>query len=251
MTKPTTIKGVLDELDAIVYECISTNSRLGYFAYVYRRTTAEIASEISKGSFQDNKRLEEFDVVFANLYIDAYKAFKANIETSNVWEFSFENQNQPLTILQHVLLGMNAHINLDLSIAAAQVMQGKEINDLKPDFDKVNDILFQITNELQSRLSRVSPFMFLLDWAGQNSDEKVIDFSMRKARQQSWNSANLFWSLGAPDNQFAIKELDLLTLKLSRIIKTPKLKSLQFILKLMQFLETKKVRKVLFKLKAD
>jgi len=251
MSKPTTITEVLNELDTIISECISTNSRLGYFAFVYRRTTAEIASELSKGSFQDNKRLEEFDVVFANLYIDAYNAFKANMEISKVWEFSFQNQNESLTILQHILLGMNAHINLDLSIAAAQVMQGKEINDLKADFDKVNDILFQITNELQSRLSRVSPLMFLLDWIGQNSDEKAIDFSMRKARQQSWNSAYLFWSLGVPDNQFAIKELDLLTLKLSRIIKTPKLKSLQLILKLMQFLETKAVKKVLLKLKTD
>lgn len=251
MPKPTTINAVLEELDAIIYDCISANSRLGYFAYVYRRTTAEIASELAKGNFQNKLLLEEFDVVFANLYIDAYKGYKANKPTSKVWEFSFQNQNESLTILQHILLGMNAHINLDLSVAAAHVMKGKDIKHLHADFMKVNDILFQITNELQDRLSRVSPFMFLLDWVGQNSDEKIIDFSMRKAREQSWNSANLFWSLGEPDNQKAIKDLDVLTLKLSRIIKTPKLKTLQFILKVMRFMETKDVGKVILKLKAD
>jgi len=251
MSKPTTINDVLDELDAIIYECITTNSRLGYFAYVYRRTTAEIASELEKGNFQNNKRMEEFDVAFANLYIDAYYAFKANTETSKVWEFSFTNQNESLTILQHILLGMNAHINLDLGIAAAQIMKGKDVKDLQADFNKVNDILFQITNEIQARLSRVSPLMFLLDWIGQNTDEKVIDFSMRKARQQSWNSANLFWSLGEANNSIAIKDLDLLALKLSKIIKTPRLKTLQFVLKLMRFLETKNVDKVILKLKAD
>ncbi len=111
MPKPVTISEVLEELDAILSECILTNSRLGYFAYVYRRTTAEIASEIAKGNFQNNEQLEEFDVAFANLYIDAYKAFKANKATRKVWEFSFQNQNEPLTILQHILLGMNAPIN--------------------------------------------------------------------------------------------------------------------------------------------
>jgi hypothetical protein len=251
MPKPTTINEVLNELDAIIYECISTNSRLGYFAYVYRRTTAEIASEIAKGSFQNNRRLEEFDVVFANLYIDAYKDFKANKAVSKVWEFSFQQDKAFLTIIQHILMGMNAHINLDLSIAAARVMKGKDIKDLKSDFDKVNDILFQLTNELQARLSRVSPLMVLSDWVGQNTDEKVIDFSMRKAREQSWNSANLFWSLGDSHNKKAIQELDNLTLKLSQRIKNPRLRTLQFILKIMRFLETNQVSKVLLKLKAN
>ena len=250
MSKPTTITEVLEELDAIINECISANSRLGYFAYVYRRTTAEIASEISKGSFQDNERLEEFDVEFANLYIDAYKDFKANKPVSKVWAFSFQQKNQPLTILQHILLGMNAHINLDLSIAAARVMKGKDIKDLHGDYNKVNDILFQITNELQSRLGRVSPLVFLLDWIGQNTDEKVIDFSMRKAREQAWNSANEFWSIGEPDNEKAIKELDELTLKFSQLLTNPRLNLIKFALKVIRFFETKNVIKVLLKLKS-
>jgi hypothetical protein len=248
MSRPTTIRGVLDTLHDIIQECIATKSPLGYFAYVYRRTTAEIASEIAKGRFEDNARLESFDVVFANLYIDAYYAYKANAQASKVWEFAFRQERESLSILQHILLGMNAHINLDLSIAAAQIMKGKDISNLKKDFDKVNDILQQIINEMQDRLSRVSPLMFVLDWIGQHSDEKIIDFSMRKARQQSWNSANLFWSLGHPDNQDAINGLDELTLKLSQIIKNPRLSLLKLTLKFIQFFETKSVDKVLLKL---
>lgn len=249
MQKPTTIDEVLDELDAIIYECISTKSPLGYFAYVYRRTTAEIASEIKKGRFEDNERLETFDVIFANLYIDAYYAFKNNTPTSRVWEFAFLQKKQSLTILQHILLGMNAHINLDLSIAAAETMKGKDMSKLSADFDKVNDILQQIINEMQDRLSRVSPLLFVLDWIGQHSDEKIIDFSMRKARQQSWNSANLFWSLGATHNHKAIDELDKLTLKLSQIITNPKFVVIKFALKLIGFFETKEVDKILLKIK--
>jgi hypothetical protein len=249
MSKPTTISAVLNTLDAIIDECISHKSRLGLFAYVYRRTTAEIASEIEKGNFENNERLEQFDVLFANLYIDAYKAFKAGEETSKVWKFAFKQDEKSMSILQHILLGMNAHINLDLSIAASQVMQGKNIQDLKSDFDKVNDILYNITNELQDRLSRVSPLFFLLDWIGGKKDEKMIDFSMRKARQQSWNSANLFWSLGDADRKKAINELDELTENLSRIIANPKFILIKLTLKIISFFETQEVDKILMKMK--
>ena len=146
---------------------------------------------------------------------------------------------------------MNAHINLDLAVSTASTMSGLEIIDIKDDFNKVNDILFQITNELQDRLSRVSPLMFILDLLGKNKDEKVIDFSMRKAREQSWNSANLIWSLGENQDEKAINEIDHLVLKISERIKTPKTRTIRFLLKLMQKFETKQVSKIISKLKAD
>ncbi|SDE74174.1 hypothetical protein SAMN04487992_103202 [Cellulophaga baltica] len=58
MNKPKTIKEVLVVLDTIIEECIAKNSRLGLFAYLYRRTTAEILKEVERGSFEDNAQLE-------------------------------------------------------------------------------------------------------------------------------------------------------------------------------------------------
>ncbi|WP_194766297.1 DUF5995 family protein [Tamlana sp. I1] len=251
MPRATTIQNVLDELDLIIEECIATNSRLGLFAYIYRRTTYEIASEIALGNFEDNQRLEIMDVAFANLYLDAYKAYKNGQPVSAVWAYAFNHAHEPLTILQHIMLGMNAHINLDLSIATAATMSGQDILDIEADFNKVNDILFQITNEMQDRLSRVSPLMFLLDFLGKNNDEKIIDFSMRKAREQSWNAANLLWSLGDDNNHEAINKIDMLVLKLSTCIKTPKTKMIQFILKRIQSFEIKEVSVIISKLKSD
>ncbi|KAA5824725.1 hypothetical protein FPF71_08560 [Algibacter amylolyticus] len=251
MPRATTIQSVLTQLDDIINECVKTNSRLGLFAYIYRRTTTEIASEIALGRFEDNARLEILDVEFANLYLDAYNAYKTNQTISDAWKFAFINAQEPLTIVQHIMLGMNAHINLDLALATAKTMTGLELNDIQKDFNNVNDILFQIVNELQDRLSRVSPLMILLDWVGQNEDEKLIDFSMRKAREQSWNSANLLWSLGNEHNANTKKNIDTLVVKLSEIIKTPKTRLVQFLLKLIAKFETKDVGRIISKLKAD
>lgn len=251
MSRATTIDNVIQELDVIIDECITTNNRMGLFAYIYRRTTAEIAAEITLGSFQDNKRLETLDVEFANLYIDAYKAHKNNERVSVVWAFAFNQVHEPLSILQHIMLGMNAHINLDLAVSTARTMSDKEIIEIENDFNKVNDILFQITNELQDRLSRVSPLLFILDWVGDNNDEKIIDFSMRMARKQSWNSANLLWSLGNDNNGVAITKIDEIVLKLSEQIKYPNARIIRFFLNLIQKFETKQVGSIISKLKAD
>lgn len=251
MPRATTIQNVLEQLDAIIDESIVNNSRLGLFAYIYRRTTAEIASEIALGNFEDNERLETLDVEFANMYLDAYNAHKNGQKLSKSWAYAFNNVNESLTILQHIMLGMNAHINLDLGVATAKTMFGKELDDVEADFNKVNDILQQITNELQERLSRVSPLMFILDWIAGNNDEKVIDFSMRKAREQSWNSANLVWSIGEGQGSETIETIDKLALKLSEVIKAPKLGVVRFLLKLMQKFETKQVSTIIAKLKED
>lgn len=251
MSRATTIQEVINQLDRIIEDAINTNNRLGLFAYVYRRTTAEILKEIQLGNFENNELLEQLDVAFANLYLEAYEQYQNNVPISKSWLFAFTCKDESLTILQHVMMGMNAHINLDLAIATSNVMKGKELQDVKNDFDKVNDILFQILNEMQDRLSRVSPILFLLDWAGQNSDEEVIDFSMRKAREQSWNNSNLLWSLGQEHQSGAIDALDLVILKLSDCMKSPKSRVIRFLLKTIAKFESKDVGRVISKLKAD
>jgi len=248
MNRPTTIQEVLDQLDLIIADSVDSNDRLGLFAYVYRRTTAEILKEIQLENFEDNRRMEKMDVIFANLYLDAYNGNKNNKKISKSWEFAFVNKNKRLTILQHIMMGINAHINLDLAIATSSVMFGKELSDIEKDFNKVNDILFNITNEIQDKLSRVSRLLFLLDIIGKKSDEKVIDFSMRKAREQAWNSANLLWAL-EPDHQSdAIIEIDSVVLQLSNILASPKSRFIRFVLQAIQKFEEKDVGIIISKL---
>lgn len=249
MNRPTTIKDVLARLDSIIEDATTTNDRLGLFAYVYRRTTAEIQKEIQLKNFENNERLEKMDVIFANLYLDAYRDYQNNKEVSGSWAFAFLNKDRPLTILQHILMGMNTHINLDLAIATSQSMAGLELSEIENDFNKVNDVLFNIINELQERLGKVSPLLFLLDWAGKNSDEKIIDFSMRKARGQSWNGANLLWALGVDGQDGAIEKLDSVVLKINAIIKQPKSRVIGFVLKAIAKFEEKNVGKIISKLR--
>src|SRR3712207_8653052 len=59
-------------------------------------------------------------------------------------------------VVQHLILGMNAHINLDLGVAAATVAPTpEELQSLKPDFMTINALLGRLfaVVELEDRKS--------------------------------------------------------------------------------------------------
>ena len=120
-----TIDDVVSALDAIVQSSYDKQSRLGYFAAMYRRVTRVVRDGISAGSFQNGPLMEQLDVAFASRYLDALSTFQAGGAATRSWMVAFQGCNDAnLLILQQLLSGMNAHINLDLGIAAAQVCPG-------------------------------------------------------------------------------------------------------------------------------
>ena len=133
-----TIDQVVTDLDRIVDRCWEQNSRLGYFPAMYRNVTSRIKSGVENGEFEDNARMERLDVVFASRYLTAIDAYWASQKPTRSWAYAFGQAEQSdNTVLHHLLLGMNAHINLDLAIAAADVSRGQDIEGLENDFTKV------------------------------------------------------------------------------------------------------------------
>ncbi len=248
---PQSIDEVLVELDKIIDESIKTGDYLAIFAYVYRRTTAQIKEEIKAKSFEDNERMEKMDVIFANRYLEAYDQFMSQKTPSASWLVSFNARFLKLTTLQHLLLGMSAHINFDLGIAAAQVAEGENIDDLKDDFMKVNEILADLTNEMQFRVARTSKLMFLLDWIGGKSDERIANFSIKKARQFAWKVATTLALLDGESKNIAIEKFDHEIAKFNQKVLDPPGNILKTILKIIGFFEEKNTVKIVENLRAD
>ena len=244
-----TIDEILSKLDRIIESYILDNNYLGIFAYVYRRKTDQIKTEVELGKFEDNERMQKFDILFANLYLKAYRNYMENKPVSKSWELSFQAKNEKLTIIQHLLLGMNAHINLYLAVAASTVMEGKPIQELQSDFNKVNDILADLLNDMQAKIGKVSMMMFLLDWIGRRSDEKLINFSITQARNQSWRTANELWALDGQQKLERTSQVDLRVSILSEFIKNPKRKLLKFVLKFISRFEENNAATIIAKLK--
>ena len=125
MTVVNTIADVVSQLNIIIARSREQQSAIGYFAMLYRRMTLAVGEGIKNGFFEDGKRMEQLDTVFAGRYLDAWDAYTRQQKCSNAWYTAFEACNTPEPIvLQHLLAGVNAHINLDLGIAAATIAPG-------------------------------------------------------------------------------------------------------------------------------
>lgn len=248
-TLPANIDEVLMALDEIIETELLTNSPIALFAYVYRRTTAEIKKGVESKLFKDNERMQAFDVVFANYYIKAYCDYQQHLPISQSWKLAFDAAKEPLCIVQHITLGMNAHINLDLGVAASTMMQGKELSDLKADFMKVNSILFSLTDELQAGLGKVSKMLFLANWLGQRNDELLINFSIAKARDFSWITANRVWSAPNSEQQRTINEIDKAVTLIGNTLRFPKGWMLKSAIRFIRRFEETDMRKVVDQLK--
>ncbi len=136
-----TIADVISALDTIVQQSYDNASRLGYFAALYRRVTCAVRDGLSSGRFSNGPLMEQLDVVFASRYLDALATFQAGKAATRSWMLAFRGcDDANLLILQQLLSGMNAHINLDLGIAAAQTCPGDQLPQLKPDFDEINNV---------------------------------------------------------------------------------------------------------------
>lgn len=243
-----TIDEVLIQLDEIIKQSAHSENFIFAFAFVYRETTAKIKDAISDGVFEDNIRMEKLDVVFANLFIEAYNHFESCQPTSKSWSIAFDSGKTKLSLVQYILLGMNAHINLDLSIAASRISQGKDILSLKNDFMHVNTILAGLTNTMQRSLGKVSFMMKLLDIFGFRSDEKIINFSIKKARDFSWINAMELALMDQSGLEKRINEIDIRVAELAMQIKNPPGKIIKLILKLIRIFEVKRPADIIRKM---
>lgn len=184
---PRTIDEVIAQLDAIIARSIRDGSRLGYFAALYRKVTVKVKEGIAQGRFDDGPRMERLDVRFANRYLEAMDQYRRGQQTSRCWLVSFKAAAawRPI-ILQDLFLGMNAHINFDLGIAAAEIAPGDELPSLQHDFDEINNILAALVAEVESEINQVSPWINLLDHIDPKADTAIVNFSMDKARACAW-----------------------------------------------------------------
>ncbi|WP_157740641.1 DUF5995 family protein [Mucilaginibacter xinganensis] len=182
----STIDDVLTQLESVIAESIKTNSRMGYFAALYYKVTASVKDGIAKGQFEDGARMEQFDVVFASRYLDALSAWKNKQPLSLSWQVAFQaTESSSALLLQQLLLGMNAHINLDLGIAAAEV-SGGQMDGVKKDFDAINTIISALTYQVMNDIDRMSPLLSLLGLHYNNQTSILIQFSIDNARDGAW-----------------------------------------------------------------
>lgn len=234
------INEVINILNIIVEECKTTNSPLGYFAVLYRKVTINVKDGILNNRFEDNARMEKLDVLFANRYFKAYFDYKENKTISKCWRISFKAIEKNHLVLQHLLTGINAHINLDLSIATVETVDNLPIQSIKKDFDHINQLLSDMVDEVKQNMGAVSPIFKLLIPLAKQWDEKLVQFSIETARDGAWLFATDL-SQNLDKREELITQRDLIIENLGFKLLNPK-KTLQWLLNVILFFESGTVK---------
>lgn len=238
-----TIDEVLVRMDEIVDECKSSQSRIGYFAILYRQVTRRIRDGILAREFEDNPRMEKLDVLFAGRFIQAYDSWKKGEKPTESWFLAFEaSKASKHLVLQHLFLSINAHINLDLGISAADTMGTEPIAGIQNDFNKINSVLAELVDGVKANISKVSPIFGWLIPLAKGRDEMLLNFSIQLARDGAWKYAGEYYS--CEDRTISIVERDYTISQLAQKLINPG-KLLSFIVKVVGFAEWKSVERTM------
>ncbi|HLZ88294.1 MAG TPA: DUF5995 family protein [Puia sp.] len=187
MPQATSIDEVLSQLEKIISDARRSGDRVGYFAALYHKVTSGVKAGIARGDFEDGDRMARLDVLFANRYLQALEDWRAGLAVTDSWKIALEATKDPsLLVLQHLLLGINAHINLDLGIAAVETIQNKQIGEIHRDFDAINAIIGSLTYQVLREIDRMSPFLSLIGLHANRTDSFLVQFSIGNARDGAW-----------------------------------------------------------------
>lgn len=239
-----TIQEVIQILEHIIEESIQKNSRQGYFACLYRKMTIAVKDGIINGRFEDGIRMEKLDIHFANRYFAAYFNYAQNKTLTQSWRMAFDAAEQCYTAIQHLLLGMNAHINLDLGISAATISNGENIQLLQNDFNQINVIIGDLINAVQTDLEEICWPMKFIRCINNTHKDAVINFSMKMARDTAWANAVALSNIPDGGKDFYCSSLDSKIAIVAKNITTPKL-SESLVLKAVQWFEPKTVGQII------
>ena len=190
ITGITNIDEVVDAIETIVQWSIDSASRLGYFAALYKRITIAIRTAIAENKFENGPRMERFDVTFASRYFAALNGhfhpgqFPA---PTHSWSVAFNGALLPDPIIvQQMIAGVNAHIDLDLGIAAEEIAPGAQLPSLHNDFNTVNAVLASQVNGVLDEIDSLSPVLADIYDVLQKNEIDLIGDGLQVVRDSAW-----------------------------------------------------------------
>ena len=195
------------------------------FLATYLRTTQAVGDAIDRAAFEDPGWVEAWDVVFADLYLDALDADLAADPARPAprpWRLAF-GAPADLPALRLVLVAINAHINYDLPQALLAVIDDSEFADpvvlgkRRRDHERIDAVLagrVAAEDDLISPRSAKSTVDRLLTPLNRRASGRFL----REARSKVWhNTIELQRARLAGPEAYAVRLAELEVLSAARV----------------------------------
>jgi hypothetical protein len=166
-----------------------------FFLGTYLRTTRAVAAALDANAFEDASWVAHWDVDFANLYLDALDAYREDpARPAAPWRLAL-GAEPGLPPEAHVLLGMNAHINVDLPQSLVRVIPPEDFADpgvlalRRRDHERIDGILARRVAEEDVALELAGGRRTRLDRAMAPANRVASRLFLRESRRKVWANA--------------------------------------------------------------
>ena len=196
----TDVERELAGLDTYLLE--AGRPQLQRFNQTYLIITRAVMAARDAGRFEYPDFLERFDVAFAQYYIEPLMAYTEGKSGTRIWSEAFDAMQRPGTAgLMQIAQGVNVHVNHDIPLVLQAC--GAELRH-RPDFDRVNQIIYGSLDEVQMLLPSYPAGIGLVYKQGMN----VL---IRRWRRLAWTN---YWRL--QHGQLSRLDLERTTRRISR-----------------------------------
>jgi len=189
------VGGAVDVLITRMVELLESLEASGdparFFLGTYLRTTRAVRGAMDDGLFEDPAWVAEWDVDFAGFYLDALDAARSDQPVPAPWRRAF-GASPTLPPEAHVLLGMNAHINVDLPQSLVRMIPAAEFADpaalarRERDHDRIDGVLADRVAAEDLELERVGGRRSALDRLLAPVNRAASRLFLREARRKVW-----------------------------------------------------------------
>ncbi len=186
---------VIERMQAQIDTWEAQGDRRAIFLTCYTMMTRNMLAAVERGEFADPVWVGRLLDHFAEYYFVALEGYEARAAIPGPWRLAFEAAGEPgWNVIQHLLLGVNAHINYDLVLATCDLldpewaaMPESQRASRYQDYCLVNTIIAQTIDAVQDQvLERYSPGLDWIDRGLGRLDEWMIARLVSSWREEVW-----------------------------------------------------------------
>ncbi len=151
--RPANVREALRALDAVTERLLGDDDARATFPDVYAIVTRQMAERVDLGAgafFHDPRWISRLAGRFCERYLDTLRwSLAGSAQDCDAWDIAYDACERGGRLpIQHLMLGISAHINYDLAIGVYRTLaEGDVAPDSRPlrrykhDLDRVNDLL--------------------------------------------------------------------------------------------------------------
>lgn len=206
---------VVQQMKEFVLRWQQEADRRATFLNCYMLMTGNVLVAIDRGEFQDGDWVNHLLHRFAGYYFRALDAYEADpADSPAVWRVTHRATAAPGTVtLQHLFLGVNAHINYDLVLTVADMLEPEWTHVAEhqkrrryADHCHVNAVIARTIDVVQDDVvERATPSMDLVDRLMGPLDEWLTSRLITRWRDEVWRNAVRYVESSTPQNREALR----------------------------------------------